>query len=56
MIIAMQDKRVLKILLWLLAVATLFAGLAIDHKYGGSRPPSGVHSDTMVMPNASSPT
>ena len=56
MAIVMQDKRAFKILLWLLAIAALFAGLAIDHRYGGSRPPSGVHSETMVMPNASSPT
>lgn len=54
---AMQDKRIPRILLWLLGIALVFAGLAADHKYGGQHPPAPPHApETMVMPNASNPT
>lgn len=53
----LHNRPFLKAVLWLLALLLVAGGLVVDHKYGGSRMPAGGQSsETMVIPNASSPT
>lgn len=57
MTMAIQQRPFIKAVLWMLALLMVAAGLVVDHKYGGFRMPAGDQSpETMVIPNASSPT